>query len=114
MARNAMWMSPKQTSRTSIRVAREVSSRNVRRCRCARTLVGCEVDVGEVIAFEEIVRMRRQRVAREHHLRCCVIVEVSIAAARAALVAAPAEEWGVRFTRLCKLEELETYARALG
>jgi hypothetical protein len=70
--------------------------------------------VGEVIAFEEIVRMRRQRVARSLHLRCCEIVEVSVTAARAELVAAPAAEWGVRFARLRKLEELETYARALG
>ena len=79
-----------------------------------RALVGCEAAVGEVIAFEEIVRMRRQRVAREHHLRCCAIVEASVVTARAELVAASAEEWGVRFARLRKLEELETYARALG
>jgi hypothetical protein len=70
--------------------------------------------VGEVIAFEEIVRMRRQRVARAHHMRCCTIVEVSVATARVELASAPAEEWGVRFARLRKLEELETYARALG
>jgi len=70
--------------------------------------------VGEVIAFEEIVRMRRRRVARAVHARCRVILAASVAAARAELLHAPAAEHPVRITRLRKLEELEAYAGALG
>jgi hypothetical protein len=70
--------------------------------------------VGEVIAFEEIVRMRRQRVARALHVRCRVILAASVAAARTELALAPAAERWVRVRRLEKLEELEAYASALG
>ena len=77
-------------------------------------MVGCRVAVGEVIAFEEIVRMRRQRVARALHVRCRMILAASVVAARAELAIAPAAERWVRVTRLRKLEELEAYASALG
>jgi hypothetical protein len=70
--------------------------------------------VGEVIAFEEIVRMRRQRVARALHDRCRVILAASVATARVELLRAPAAERWVRVARLRKLEELEVYVGALG
>jgi len=70
--------------------------------------------VGEVIAFEELVRMRRRRVALAVHARCRLILADSVAAARDALVTAPASDRLVRLARLRKLEELEEYASALG
>jgi hypothetical protein len=70
--------------------------------------------VGEVIAFAELVRMRRQRVARAVHARCRVLIGASIEAARAELVHAPAPERAVRVARLRKLEQLGQYAGALG
>jgi len=70
--------------------------------------------VGELIAFEEVVRMRRRRVSRALHDRCRVILAASVAAARADIVGAPLRELPVRVARLRKLEELETYASALG
>jgi hypothetical protein len=70
--------------------------------------------VGEVIAFEELVRMRRRRVARAVHARCQVILAASVEAARAGLASAPPAEHGVRLARLRKLEGLEEYASALG
>ena len=70
--------------------------------------------VGEVIAFEELVRMRRRRVALAVHARCRLILADSVAAARDNLVTAPAAERPVRLARLRKLEELEEYASALG
>ena len=70
--------------------------------------------VGEVIAFEELVRMRRRRVALAVHARCRLILADSVAAARDDLVTAPVGERRVRLARLRKLEELEEYASALG
>jgi len=70
--------------------------------------------VGEVIAFAEIVRMRRRRMARTLHERCRVLIADSVVAARAELVLAPMVERAVRTARLRKLERLEEYASALG
>jgi len=70
--------------------------------------------VGEVIAFEEIVRMRRQRVARALHAGCRTILAASVARAREECADAPPDEWWLRVTRLRKLEQLEAYASALG
>ena len=77
-------------------------------------MVGCAVAVGEVIAFAELVRMRRQRLARAVHARCCVLIAGSVVAAREELARAPARERGVRVARLRKLEQLEEYVDALG
>ena len=70
--------------------------------------------MGEVIAFAEIIRMRRQRVARAVHARCRMLIAASVLAARAELAAAPAREQPVRIARLRKLEQLHEYASALG
>ena len=70
--------------------------------------------MGEVIAFADIIQMRRRRTSRQLHGRCCAILAASVAAAAAELAAAPARERWVRLFRLRKLEELETYAAALG
>ena len=70
--------------------------------------------MGEVIAFADIVQMRRRRMARQLHGRCLAIISASVIAARAELPLAPFGERAVRVTRLRKLEELETYAGALG
>jgi hypothetical protein len=70
--------------------------------------------VARVIAFEEVVRLRRRRVSRALHARCRAILAATVAAARAELTRAPLRERRVRTARLRKLEELETYASALG
>ena len=70
--------------------------------------------MGEVIAFAEIVRMRRQRVARAAHARCRVLIAASVATARVELASAPAYERPVRLARLRKLEQLDEYASVLG
>jgi hypothetical protein len=70
--------------------------------------------VGEVIAFAELVRMRRQRVARAVHARCRVLIAAAIETARVELVDAPPDERAVRVTRLRKLEQLDEYAGGLG
>ena len=70
--------------------------------------------MGEVIAFAEIVRMRRQRVARAVHARCRVLIAASVVAARTELAGAPAREQPVRIARLRKLEQLHEYASAVG
>jgi hypothetical protein len=77
-------------------------------------VVGSTPAVGEVIAFAEIVRMRRQRLARAVHERCRVLIAESVVVARAELVLAPPGERAVRTARLRKLERLEEYASALG
>ena len=77
-------------------------------------MVGCATAVGEVIAFAELVRMRRQRVARAVHARCRVLIEDSVDAARSELSRAPVPERAVRVARLRKLEQLEDYVSALG
>jgi hypothetical protein len=77
-------------------------------------MVGYTTAVGEVIAFAELVRMRRQRVARAVHARCRILIAASVDAARRDLAGAPAAERGVRVARLRKLEQLEQYADALG
>ena len=56
----------------------------------------------------------RRRVWRALHDRCRRILADSVVAARAELVWAPLCEHAVRVVRLRKLEELETYASALG
>ena len=70
--------------------------------------------MGEVIAFAELVRMRRQRVARAVHARCRVLIAASVDAARTELTRAPAPERTVRVARVRKLEQLEEYVSALG
>lgn len=70
--------------------------------------------MGEVIAFAELVRVRRQRVARAVHARCRVLIAASIEVARAELPAAPSPERAIRIARIRKLEQLEDYASALG
>jgi hypothetical protein len=70
--------------------------------------------VGEVIAFAELVRVRRQRVARAVHARCRALIAASIEVARAELPAAPPPERVIRIARIRKLEQLEDYASALG
>ena len=70
--------------------------------------------MGDVIAFAEIVRVRRQRVARALHARCRELIAASLAAARTELAGAPAAESGVWASRVCKLEALDGYASALG
>jgi hypothetical protein len=70
--------------------------------------------VGEVIAFAEIARARRVRVARSIHAACRRILERTVHVARVELASAPPEEWAVRLARLRKLEELEAYAAAVG
>jgi hypothetical protein len=77
-------------------------------------MVGCVAAVGEVIAFAELVRMRRQRVARAVHARCRVLIAASVDAARIELECAPMMERAVRGARLRKLEQLEEYVSALG
>ncbi len=70
--------------------------------------------MGEVIAFADIVLMRRRRTARQLHASCLAIVAASVAAARDELVTAPIYERAVRMSRLRKLEELEVYASMVG
>ena len=77
-------------------------------------MVGYATAVGEIIAFAELVRMRRQRVARAVHARCRALIAESVARAREELAEAPAPERPVRVARLRKLEQLEIYAGGLG
>jgi hypothetical protein len=70
--------------------------------------------VGEVVAFQEIVRMRRRRRARALHLRCRALLAASVQQARRELLSAPAAERWVRLARLRKLEDLEAYVAAFG
>jgi hypothetical protein len=70
--------------------------------------------VGEVIAFADIVQMRRRRTAQQVHAHCLAILSASVATARAELATAPLRERAMRVARVRKLEELETYAAALG
>lgn len=77
-------------------------------------MVGCSTAVGEVIAFEELARVRRQRIARAVHARCRTVVDATVVAMRDALAHAPAPEWPVRVARLRKMEELAAYVSALG
>jgi hypothetical protein len=69
--------------------------------------------VGEVIAFADIVQLRRRRTTAQLHGRCLAILAASVVAARADLAAAPQRERGVRMARLRKLVELELYATAV-
>ena len=77
-------------------------------------MVGYDAAVGEVIAFAELVRMRRQRVARAVHARCRMLISASVVAAELDLERAPVMERAVRVARLRKLEQLEEYVSALG
>jgi hypothetical protein len=56
--------------------------------------------------------MRRQRDSRRCHARCVGLISASVAAARVALVTAPARERAVWVSRIRKLEELEAWASA--
>ena len=66
--------------------------------------------VGEVIAFAEIVRRRRRRLAREQHAICVDILRRSVETARDDLAMAPTAERWIRIGRLRKLEDLHAYA----
>jgi hypothetical protein len=70
--------------------------------------------VGEVIAFAEIVRRRRRRLAREQHVRCIEILRLSVEVARTELAHSPTSERWIRAARLRKLEDLHAYAAVLG
>jgi hypothetical protein len=70
--------------------------------------------VGEVIAFADIIVMRRRRTVRQLHERCVAIVAASVEAARAELATAPIHERGVWVSRVRKLGELEVYASMVG
>ena len=70
--------------------------------------------MGEVIAFADIVLMRRRRTARQLHQRCVAIVAASVVAARAELAAAPIHERAVWMARVRKLEDLEVYVGMVG
>jgi hypothetical protein len=70
--------------------------------------------VGEVIGYEEVVRLRRRRAAHVVAEACRRILAESVAIAREELIAAPPRERPMRTRRLRKLAELEAYATALG
>jgi hypothetical protein len=70
--------------------------------------------VGEVIGYEEVVRLRRRRAAHAVAETCRRIIADSVAIAREELIAALPRERPMRAVRLRKLEELEAYATALG
>ena len=70
--------------------------------------------MGEVIAFADIVQMRRRRTAQRLHAHCLAILSASVTAAEADLAAAPWRDRAVRVTRLRKLVDLEAYAAAVG
>jgi hypothetical protein len=70
--------------------------------------------VGEVIAFADVVLLRRRRTAQRVHARCLEILAESVALARAELPGAPAAERPVRVARLRKLEDVQAYASGLG
>ena len=70
--------------------------------------------MGEVIAFEELVRMRRRRVAEAAHVRCRALLREAVWVARTELGRAPARERMLWAARVRKLEALEDYATALG
>lgn len=67
-----------------------------------------------VIVFADAVRELRQRASRRLHARSVAILAESVVAARVELTEAPAGERWVRVARLRKLEELVSYASALG
>lgn len=66
--------------------------------------------MGQVVAFAEIVRMRRQREGRRCHAQCVALIAASVDAARTALRQAPPNERWVWVARVRKLEELAAYA----
>jgi hypothetical protein len=70
--------------------------------------------MGEVIAFEELVRMRRRRATEAVHLRCRAVLQESVWAARTELGRAAARDRLIWAARVRKLEALEDYATALG
>lgn len=67
-----------------------------------------------MIAYAEVVRVRRVRAMRAVHAACRRIIADSVAHARAELATAPPDDRPVRAARLRKLEELEAYAAAIG
>ena len=66
--------------------------------------------MGQVIAFADGVRMRRQREGRARHVRCLEILSGAVVAARQALETAADGERGVWARRVRKLEELHAWA----
>lgn len=70
--------------------------------------------MGEVIGYEEVVRLRRRRATGAAVAACRRLIAESVSIAREELIAAPARERPMRTARLRKLEELEAYAAALG
>ncbi|MFN8543969.1 MAG: hypothetical protein U0807_07180 [Candidatus Binatia bacterium] len=70
--------------------------------------------MGEVIAFQEIVRMRRQRVSQAVHARCRAILDEAVEVMRVELSAASPGLRGVLAARVRKLEDLAAYAAGIG
>ena len=70
--------------------------------------------MGNVIAFAEVVRFRREREGRARHARCVEILADSVAAARAALAVASPGDVPVWAARVRKLEALHAWAGGSG
>ena len=102
-------MSPKQTKRTNAHVAPWAAEAKSDVAGAARAVVPVRL-VGEVIAFAEIVRRRRRRLAREQHAACVEVLRRSVETARGELLTAPTAERWIRAARLRKLEDLHAYA----
>jgi hypothetical protein len=68
------------------------------------------VGVGQVIAFADGLRMRREREGRARHVRCLEIIATAAIAARDALETAADGERAVWARRVRKLEELHAWA----
>jgi hypothetical protein len=66
--------------------------------------------VGQVIAFADGVRMRREREGRARHVRCLAIIAGAVAAAHRALETAADGERAVWARRVRQLEELRAWA----
>jgi hypothetical protein len=102
-------MSPKQTKRTSAHLAPPAPEAKWDVAGAACAVVPVRL-VGEVIAFAEIVRRRRRRLAREQHAACVEILRRSVETARGELRTGPTAERWIRAVRLRKLEDLHAYA----
>jgi hypothetical protein len=68
--------------------------------------------VGQVIAFADGVRMRREREGRARHVRCLEIIAGAVVAAQHALETAADGERAVWARRVRRLEELHAWAAA--
>ena len=60
-----------------------------------------------------VLKTRRRREAAVLHARCCVVLDHSVAVARAGLVRATGRERAIRLARVRKLEELAAWATAI-